>query len=70
MKVEAKALVTYTCELTKEDEQKVLIYAKENEVSLDEAIKDLWENEEIDVYGYRQTESDCETQEVGYSEFN
>jgi hypothetical protein len=70
MKAQAIALVTYTCELIEEDEQKVLEYAKVNKVSLDDAIKCLWENNEIDVYAGSQTESDCQTQEVSYSEFN
>ncbi len=70
MKAEAKALVTYTCELTEEDEAKVREYAKENNVDFDTAIKELWEDDEIDIYAGSQTESDCETQEVSYSEFN
>ncbi|NCI19749.1 hypothetical protein EJM73_08935 [Clostridium botulinum] len=64
MKVEAKALVTYTCYLTEEDEEKVQSYAKEQNISLDEAIEYLWENEDINIYAGDQTESDCWTQEV------
>lgn len=70
IKVEAKALVTYTCTLTEEDEQKVREYVDENNATLDEAIKELWENGEIDVYAGSQTESDCSTEEVGISPFN
>jgi hypothetical protein len=69
--VEAKALVTYTCTLTDEDEQKVRLYAEENDLTLNESIKELWDNEEIDVYANDNiTESDSDTQEVGYSQFN
>ena len=70
LKVEAKALVTYTCTLSDEEELKVKKYAKENKVSLDRSIKDLWEDGEIDIYNGEEVESDCETQEVRYSEFN
>ena len=68
--VEAKALVTYTCILTAEDEQKVRNYAEENDCSLDESIKYLWDDDEIDVWVGDQTELDSSTEEVGYSEFN
>jgi hypothetical protein len=68
--VEAQALVTYTCTLTDEDEMKVRGYAKSKNVSLDRAIKELHEDDEIDVYAGYQTESDCQTQEIRYSEFN
>ena len=68
--VEAKAIVTYTCTLTNADEIKVKRYAKQNDVSLDQAIKKLWENNELDIYANNPTESDCNTEEVGYSEFN
>jgi hypothetical protein len=68
--VESKAMVTYTCTLTDEDEQKVRHYAKENNLNLNEAIQALWESEEIDIYAGNQTESECLTEEVGYSEFN
>ena len=70
LKVETKALVSYTCVLSDEEELKVRNYAKENNVSLDRSIKDLWEDGEIDIYNGEEVESDCETQEVGYSEFN
>jgi hypothetical protein len=64
IKIEAQALVTYTCVLTEEDEKIVLDYAKENDISVEEAIKKLWENCDIDIYAGSQTESDCQTQEV------
>lgn len=66
MRIEATAQVLYTCILTKEDEDKVLSYAKENNVSLDEAVNDLWENGDIDIYAGNCTESDCNTEEVHY----
>lgn len=64
MRVEAKSLVTYTCHLTEDDEEKVRSYAKEQNISLDEAIEYLWENEDINIYAGDQTESDSWTQEV------
>jgi len=62
--------VIYTCTLTDEDEHKVRAYAKENNVSLDEAIQELDRNEDIDVWGVNQIESESWTESVGYSEFN
>lgn len=70
LKVEVKASIAYTCTLTDEDEQVVREYAKKHRVSLDQAIKDCWEEAVIDVYAGDQVESDYVTQEVGYSEFN
>lgn len=70
MKAAVIATVTYTCELTDGDEQKVRAYAKEHGVSFDTAIKELWESDEIDVYAGSVTESDSFTEEIGYSEFN
>jgi hypothetical protein len=73
LKVEAKAMVTYTCTLTDEDEKKVRDYARDNKTSLDFAIEELWFNPDangIDIYAGEVTESDCNTEEVGVSEFN
>ena len=62
--LEAEATVTYTCWLTKEDEQTVREFALENDCSLNEAMEELWENDDINVYGGEQTESDCSTESV------
>jgi len=70
LKVEVICTVTYTCWLTENDENIVREYAEQNEVTLDEAIKELWDTGEIDVYAGEQTESECTTESVGYSEFN
>ena len=67
LKVCTVCTVAYTCTLTEEDEQKVRNYAKENNVELDDAIKDLHESDEIDVYGGDYRESDSCTEEVSLS---
>lgn len=64
IEVEAIAQVTYICELTSEDEIKVRFYAEENNIDIEEAIKDLWENGEINIYAGEQTESDACTESV------
>jgi hypothetical protein len=70
IKVEAEALITYTCWLTNEDEQKVREYAKENNVSINDAINDLWGESEINIYAGDQAESDCSTQKVRVTEWD
>lgn len=68
--VEAIGTITYSITLKEEDEKKVRKYAEKNDISHDEAIKQLWECSEIDIYAGEQTESDYSTESVGYSEFN
>lgn len=70
LKVEAIATVHYTCTLTKEDENKVREYAKENDMSLGESAEALYFNDEINVYDGDVTESECSTQSIQESEFN
>jgi hypothetical protein len=70
LKVEAVAKVWYTCTLSEKEEKKVREYAEENNVSLDEAIRYLFENDYLDVYEGSFIESDCSTEEAYLSEFN
>ena len=77
MLVEAVGTIYYTCELSDEDEEKVVNYIKDNpdefkymdaEDAIIEAIRILWENNEIDLYS-SSTESDYSTEEINWSEF-
>lgn len=77
MNIEAIATVTYTCELSEEDEQKVLQYIKDNaddfnfmsaKQKIIKAIDELHGNCEIDLYD-NSTESDFCTEEIKWSEF-
>jgi hypothetical protein len=70
LNVEIHAVVKYTSELSEEDEKKVRNYSEENNCSLDKAIKELYEKNEIEVYSGREVVSEHNTQEVSYSEFN
>ena len=63
LKVEVSALVTYTCYLDDDDEDKVQEYAKENECNLEEAIFSLYTDGELDLYK-NSTESDFSTESV------
>lgn len=68
--VEIEAIVKYTSELSEEDEKKVRDYAEENNYSLDKAIKELYDKDEIEVYTGNEVVSEHNTQEVSYSDFN
>lgn len=76
-KVEAVATVYYTCSLSDEDGQKVLIYIKDNPKEFEfmsgkkkiiQAVQELYENDEIDLYQF-SLESDFSTEEIRWSEF-
>lgn len=70
IKLSAKAEVEYCCVLTDEDEQKVLQYAEENAVSVDEAVQILWKYDSgINIYAGEVTDSDCNTNEIFDVEF-
>ena len=77
LKVEAVAKVTYTCELSDEDEKKVVKYIKDNpdefefitnEKSILAAVEFLYNNGELDLYN-DSVESDFSTEEINWSEF-
>lgn len=61
--VETVAEVTTTCYLTEEDEETVKNYMKENCCDLKDAVKELFWNNEIDIY-LQSTESDFSTNEI------
>lgn len=77
LKVEAVGTIYYTCELSDEDEEKVVKYIKENpeefeymivDEAIVEAVKILWNNGEIELYE-NSVESDYSTEEINWSEF-
>lgn len=61
--VEVTALVSYTCHLTVEDEEKVKAFAEENDVDLDEAVWELYADNEINLYKH-SVESDFNTESI------
>ena len=63
MKIYVEAKVWYTCTLNEEDEKKVKNYAEENEISLEEAVWDLYGNTEIELYE-NSVESDFSTESI------
>ena len=77
LKIEAVATTWFTCNLTDEEEKKVVDYIKENpdefefmgkENAIAKAVEILYENDEINLYD-SATESDFLTDEVKLSEF-
>lgn len=76
LKVEAVGTIYYTCELSDEDEEKVVRYIKDNPEEFDymdedtimEAVRILWGKGEIELYE-NATESDYMTDEINWSEF-
>ena len=57
------ATVEYTCWLTEEDEQRVRFYAEENEMDIEEAVQELYDKGEIQIY-QDSTESDFTTEKI------
>lgn len=77
LKVEVIGRICYTCELSDEDEKKVVDYIKDNpeefefmteKESIVAAVDILYNDNEIDLYG-NATESDYSTEEINWSEF-
>ena len=77
LKVEVVGRICYTCELSDEDEEKVINYIKDNpeefefmtkEQSIVAAVHILYYDSEIDLYD-DATESDYSTEEINWSEF-
>ena len=77
LKIEAVATTWFTCNLTDEEEKKVVDYIKENpdefefmgkKDSISKAVEILYENDEINLYD-NATESDFSTDEIKWSEF-
>jgi hypothetical protein len=55
-----EATVTYACRLSEEDEQKVYDYIGDTDLSVDDAIMELYDAGEIDLYK-NSNESDFST---------
>lgn len=58
-----EATVTYACRLSKEDEQKVRDYIGDTDLSINDAVIELYNAGEIDLYK-NSTESDFSTNYV------
>ena len=67
--VETTAEVVTTCYLTDSDEEKVKNYMEENCCDLEDAVKELFWNNEIDIYA-DSTESHFHTQSIDRVEGN
>ena len=67
--VETTAEVVTTCYLTDNDEEKVRNFMEENCCDLEDAVRNLFWNNEIDIYA-DSTESDFHTQRIDRVEGN
>ena len=63
IKVETTAEVITTCYLTSEDEKKVKMFMEENKCDLEDAVHELFWNNELDIYS-NSTESDFHTESI------
>lgn len=63
IKVETTAEVITTCYLTDEDEEKVRAFMEENDCDLEDAVTELYWNNELNIYS-QSTESDFHTQSI------
>ena len=63
IKIETTAEVTMTCFLTSGDEEKVREFMEENKCDLENAVKELFWNNELNIY-LDSTESDFSTQSI------
>ena len=63
IKIETTAEVITTCYLTEEDEEKVRAFMEENNCDLEDAVKELFWDNKIDIYS-NSTESDFSTQSI------
>lgn len=63
IKVETTAEVITTCYLTGEDEEKVKVFMEENQCDLEDAVKELFWNSELDIY-CQSIESDFHTESI------
>lgn len=61
--VQVEATVTYTCDLTEEESQRVQELAEECDYSLEDAVMSLYNSNEIELYK-DSTESDFFTNEI------
>ena len=63
IRVETTAEVITTCILTDEDEEKVKVFMEENQCDLEDAVKELFWNNELNIYS-QSTESDFHTESI------
>lgn len=63
IRVETTAEVITTCILTDEDEEKVKAFMEENQCDLEDAVKELFWNNELNIY-CQSTESDFHTESI------
>ena len=63
IKVEATAEVIITCYLTDKDEKKIRAFMEENNCDLEDAVKELFWDNKLDIYS-NSTESDFNTQSI------
>ena len=61
--VQTTAEVLYTCHLSDEDEAKVRAFMEENDCDLEDAVKELYWDNKLDIYS-NSTESDFNTQSI------
>ena len=61
--LQTTAEVLYTCYLSDEDENKVRAFMEENDCDLEDAVKELFWDGELDIYADSQ-ESDFNTQTI------
>ena len=63
IRVETTAEVITTCILTDEDEEKVKAFMEKNQCDLEDAIKELFWTNELNIYD-QSTESDFHTKSI------
>lgn len=63
IRVETTAEVITTCILTDEDEEKVKAFMEENDCDLEDAVRALFWNNELNIYD-QSTESDFHTETI------
>lgn len=63
IRVETTAEVITTCILTDEDEEKVKTFMEKNQCDLEDAVKELFWNNELNIYS-QSTESDFHTESI------
>ena len=63
IKIETTAQVITTCYLTDEDEEKVKAFMEENKCDLEDAVRELFWSNNLDIYS-NSTESDFCTESI------
>ena len=63
IEIQTTAEVQFTCYLTDEDEEKVKTFMKENQCDLEDAVKELYCNNELNIYS-NSIEGDFNTDSI------